>query len=364
MKKSNKITAKKVKDAQRQIELLQKQVHYDTRDYPIEYLVNKYDDKTFFAPIYQRMAGVWDLHRKVRFIESIILGYPIPLLFLSDDEKSGKLEIVDGLQRISTLSDFFNNKLMLQKMDKLDKLNGFEFKDLPESEILRLKAYSLRVIVLNRTTDEETRIDLFNRINTSSLKATDSEVRSGTELLNPLMKLIKKLAKDKNFKKLTDLSELKLKRMEDIELISRFFAYSHNYKNFPHSVREFIDNYVSQFNPDNKEVKKFTKAIEKSYEEEFIKTFKFIDENYPQNIFKNKRNQTPRVRFEAISVGTNLALKTNPNLSVTKKQILDLVENKKFQRLTTSDGSNSKIKVKERIEYVKKYLLKESKYQA
>lgn len=122
---------------------------------------------------------------------------------------------------------------MLQKMDKLDKLNGFEFKDLPESEILRLKAYSLRVIVLNRTTDEETRIDLFNRINTSSLKATDSEVRSGTELLNPLMKLIKKLAKDKNFKKLTDLSELKLKRMEDIELISRFFAYSHNYKNFP-----------------------------------------------------------------------------------------------------------------------------------
>lgn len=233
MKKSNKITAKKVKDAQRQIELLQKQVHYDTRDYPIEYLVNKYDDKTFFAPIYQRMAGVWDLHRKVRFIGSIILGYPIPLLFLSDDEKSGKLEIVDGLQRISTLSDFFNNKLMLQKMDKLDKLNGFEFKDLPESEILRLKAYSLRVIVLNRTTDEETRIDLFNRINTSSLKATDSEVRSGTELLNPLMKLIKKLAKDKNFKKLTDLSELKLKRMEDIELISRFFAYSHNYKNFP-----------------------------------------------------------------------------------------------------------------------------------
>ena len=81
-------------------------------------------------------------------------------------------------------------------------------------------------------------------------------------------------------------------------------------------------------------------------------------------IIKNKRNQTPRVRFEAISVGTNLALKTNPNLSVTKKQILDLVENKKFQRLTTSDGSNSKIKVKERIEYVKKYLLKESKYQA
>ncbi|MEC4742313.1 DUF262 domain-containing protein [Limosilactobacillus sp. c10Ua_36] len=342
----------KIIKANTQIKKLQKQISYDTRDYPIDYLVNNYDNQTFYSPNYQRNADVWDLHRKARFIESLLLGYPIPMLFLSDT-KTGKLEIVDGLQRISTLSEFLKDELKLDKLEKLTELNDFTFSNLPEDEQFRLKAYSLRVIVLRRDTDEATRIDLFNRINTSSLIASPSEIRSGSELLNPFMKIIKELAKKKVFLELVELSSTKKQREEDIELVSRFFAYSHNYHNFKHRVNIFVDDFVKQF----REINLSTDQKNK-YREEFINTFNFIRNNYPVNVFKNSRNQTPRVRFEAISVGTNLALKENSHLNIKEQDIKILIENQEFKKLTTSDGSNSRKRVIQRIEFVKNYLLK------
>lgn len=344
---------KRIIEANAQIKKLQKQISYDTRDYPIDYLVNNYDNQTFYSPNYQRNADVWDSHRKARFIESLLLGYPIPMLFLSDT-KTGKLEIVDGLQRISTLSKFLKDGFELEKLDKLTKLNGFTFNDLPEDEQLRLKAYSLRVIVLRKDTDEATRIDLFNRINTSSLIASPSEIRSGSEQLNPFMKIIKELAKDKVFLELVDLSPTKKQREEDIELVSRFFAYSHNYRNFKHLVNIFVDDFVKQFRKIN-----LSTEQKKKYKDEFTNTFNFIRDNYPINVFKNHRNQTPRVRFEAISVGTNLALQANNNhLNIKEQDIKLLTENQKFKKLTTSDGSNSRKRVIDRIDFVKNYLLK------
>ena len=122
-------------EIQKQIDELQKELDYDTRDYPISYLVDLYEDEdeTVFAPDYQRHELLWKLSDKSRFIESLILDYPIPLIFLADTD-DGKLEIIDGLQRISTLSQFLSDDFVLDGLKKLDKLNGCSFEDIPSGE--------------------------------------------------------------------------------------------------------------------------------------------------------------------------------------------------------------------------------------
>ncbi|WP_158682889.1 DUF262 domain-containing protein [Lactobacillus sp. CBA3605] len=340
----------KLKEAAKQINLLQKQVDYDTRDYPIKYLVDGFETDLFVIPNYQRKQSIWPQHDKERFIESLILGYPIPLIFLSDTE-DGQLEIVDGLQRITTLKEFINDELTLKKMDKLTSLKSFKFTNLPLSEQRRLKAKPLRVIVLRKSTDEETRIDLFNRINTSGTNANPAEIRGGSQALNKFMVLIKELANHKTFLDLVNLSDNKLKRQENVELVSRFFAFAHNYKKFQHNVGQFVDEYI-KITGEN-----FKSNMKKTFSAEFKNTINYISHNYPQGVFKNANGQTPRVRFEALTVGTFLALQENNNLEVDAAFINEMVATDEFKILTTSDGSNSLKRVTARIEFVKEYLL-------
>src|SRR5438128_1925755 len=81
----------------------------------------------------------WPERHKSRFIESLLIGLPIPFLFVADvgdeedPDKSGRLEIVDGVQRIRTLAEFMTGNLVLGNLERLSKLNGFRFYDLPVS---------------------------------------------------------------------------------------------------------------------------------------------------------------------------------------------------------------------------------------
>lgn len=336
---------------QKQIDELQYELNYDTRDYPISFIVDLYNDEyEIFAPEYQRNELLWGAKQKSRFIESLLLDYPIPLLFLADTD-SGTMEIVDGLQRISTLSEFFAEDLKLVGLKKLTELNDCTCEDLPKSEIRRLKARSLRVIVLKHNTPSDVRKELFDRLNTSSLRANTSEVRAGRELDNPLMKLIKELAVDEVFRKTTNLSANRVNRKEDIELVTRFFAYSNDLDNYTGQVMNFVDDFVSSAEEDWSEEK------QELFREEFQRTMRFVDENFERGFQKEDRNQTPRVRFEAISVGVNLALRKQPNLSVTKEQIHKLLTSEQFKIWTTSDAANNSKKVNNRIKGVRDYLL-------
>ncbi|HIH7963945.1 TPA: DUF262 domain-containing protein [Streptococcus suis] len=339
-------------EIQKQIDEKQDELDYDTRDYPIEYLVDLYnsDEEKVFAPDYQREELLWNIHYKSRFIESLILDYPIPLIFLADTDE-GRMEIIDGLQRISTLSQFFRDEFELQTLKKLTKLNGCIYYDLPEGEKNRLKAKSLRIIVLKKSTSEEVRKELFDRLNTSSLRASTSEVRSGRENDNPLMKLIVGLKDDELFKKTTGLSKNRVNRKEDIELITRFFAYSHNLENYNNRVMNFIDEYVES------EGKDWTFEKEKRYKQEFLNTMNFVYQNFNRGFQKKDRNQTPRVRFEALAVGINLALRENPELETTAQQVDKLLQSVEFEEWTTSDAANNKNKVFRRINGVKEYFL-------
>ncbi|MFS1236806.1 DUF262 domain-containing protein [Enterococcus faecium] len=341
---------------QKQIDELQQELEYDTRDYPISFLVDLYkdEDETVFAPDYQREELLWSLNMKSRFIESLILDYPIPLIFLADTQE-GKLEIVDGLQRISTLADFLQDNFALAQLKKIDTLNGCSFEDLPNGEKRRLKSKSLRIIVLKKSTSDVTKRELFDRLNTSSLRASTSEVRSGREIDNGLMKLIINLTKNKYFIETTQLSDKRLNRKEDIELISRFFAYSYSLHNYNGKVVNFIDEFIASEGSSSE----WSDTKRELYEKDFVRTMKFVNDNFDRGFMKEERNQTPRVRFEALAVGINLAIKENPDLKISKEKIQELLLCDDFKMWTTTDAANNKNKVISRIHGVRDFFLRE-----
>ncbi|MBP0001493.1 MAG: DUF262 domain-containing protein [Cyanobacteria bacterium SID2] len=352
------ITEEQKAAAESQIREKRVVVDYDTKEYPVEVLVKKYtegrdeDINELYIPDYQRDM-IWDEVRQSKFIESIFLGLPIPYIFVADlrpeEDDLGRLEIVDGTQRIRTLSNFIQNELILQDLKKLDSLNNFKFSDLPLARQRRFNRSTLRMIVLTEKADEETRRDLFERINTGSVELNDMEKRRGISP-GPLIDLLEKLARDPKFLKLCPLSEASKRSREPEEFVLRFFAYLENYKKFNRRVNEFLNQYLKQHNNESLDKERL--------KQKFCQMLDFVEKYFPNGFAKAKGHvRTPRIRFEAISVGIALALQEKSNIQLKS---IDWLESEEFKTYTTSDASNSRPKVIRRIEYVRDRILENS----
>jgi uncharacterized protein with ParB-like and HNH nuclease domain len=347
-----KVITQEMKDsAEKEIFEKMKYYDYDTVEYPIEVIVEKYheglenDDGDIYIPDYQR-EYVWSNKRKSKFIESIILGIPIPYIFFADVD--GRYEIVDGSQRIRTLDSFLYNELQLQDLEKLTTLNGFCFKDLSISRQRRIKNKSLKMIALSEKTDPKARFDLFERINTGSDELKPIEIRKGA-YSGKFYNFITECAENQLFKKLCPVSENRTLRAEPQEMVLRFFAYSEDLKNYKGKVRKFLDDYFENKN------KNFNNNIKLKMKKDFNQILEFVETNFPNGFAKTKNaKSTPRVRFEAISVGIHLALKENPKLD---KVNIDWLESDEFKKYTRSDAANNKSNLTRRIDYVKNKIL-------
>lgn len=104
-----KVTPEQVEAAERQLKELQRQVEYDTKDYTLELLLDKFEKGDFYIPDYQRQF-VWKPNNRSLFIESVLLGLPIPFMFFAGCD-DGRLEIIDGAQRMQTLREFVKRKI-------------------------------------------------------------------------------------------------------------------------------------------------------------------------------------------------------------------------------------------------------------
>lgn len=133
------------------------------------------------------------------------MGLPIPFLFFGE-QPDGKLEVVDGSQRLRTIQQFVSNNLQIGELTELTELEGLRFEDLPESRQLKVKNRSIRGIILNEHADEQATFDIFERINTGSKIANTAEVRRGA-LSGPFLDLVVELAKDELFMKLAPVPE-------------------------------------------------------------------------------------------------------------------------------------------------------------
>ena len=354
----NKKSLEERKVAELEVSRQRRTISYNAKEYTLGYLSKLFpsdraketDDEDsveecFYIPDYQREVGIWTHEKKSLFIESLLLGLPIPYVFLYERDEDGLLEIVDGVQRLSTIHSFIEGNLKLRGMDKLKKLEGFSFYDFTESLQRKFKNKTLRAISLYAVGDntEAFRRDfIFARVNRGGEDLKDAEFRRGS-FPGRLTNFIDELSKDELFVKLTPFS---VNRYQRFELVLRYLAYIDNYEKVKGHPAKFLDEFLQ------KNQNEFDKD---RYQNEFSAMCKFVELNLGVGAFKNSVGRVANSRYEALSIGITLALREKPDLDTSNA--ISLLQNDEFNILVRGDGSNNRGRLKGRIEFVRDKLL-------
>ncbi|SLJ84462.1 DUF262 domain-containing protein [Psychrobacter sp. DAB_AL43B] len=344
----------------------QKLFDFDIKEYTLEFLVLKFDSSNdtqdIFIPDYQR-EFVWTKKQQSLFIESVLIGLPIPYIFVADideeekEDADGRIEVVDGAQRIQTIDAYVNNKLKLVNLEKLPSLEGLYFKDLPMINQRRFLRTSIRMIELKRI-DEDGRRIMFDRLNTGGTKLSNMEKRFGSTDSKTL-ELIKVLASDALYKEMTPMSITKSSRREREEYALRFFAYRKNYSQFGANNSNSVIDFINQFVDENDKI--FNKDVEQEMRDIFKNMLIFVKDNFAHGFRKSSNSKSvSRIRFEATAVGSSLALNEDPDVSPSTTEWA--YKDEDFLKMMRSDASNSRPKVINRIDFVKNKILGQDFY--
>ncbi len=210
-------------------------------------------------PRYQR-RNAWASSRKSLFIESLILGLPIPEIILAEEKgKKGSFIVIDGKQRLLAIRQFASEKddkkfpqLKLTGLEDREDLNGLSYDKLKSSDILQddLNTFdnqTIRTVVIRGWKDEKYLYSVFLRINTGRVQLSPQELRQALHPGN-----FSDFIDDFSTESKSMTSALKLKqpdfRMRDVELVLRYFAYKNNLSNYKGDLKAFLDNTTKDFN--------------------------------------------------------------------------------------------------------------------
>lgn len=222
-------------------------------------------------PDFQRDL-VWKHKQKSRFIESILLNFPIPPLYVNE-QIDGKWAIIDGRQRTTTLIDFLNNGFELKGLEALEELNGKKFGDLPEALQARIEDKKIIIYILQSNTPIEVVYELFDRINTGGTPLNRQEVRNCI-FIGKSTRLLKELAEKPYFQKAIDYG-VSPQRMKDREVILRYIAFRiMNYEqDYVGDLSKFVESAMIRINKMQDEE---LDEIRKDFERVMIKTYDFF----------------------------------------------------------------------------------------
>lgn len=227
--------------------------------YPVKSIKSMLDSEDYkLDPEYQRRKR-WDNGKKSRLIESFIMNVPLPPIFLYEYDYS-KFEVMDGLQRLTTIYDFYNGDFALEDMGYWKELEGKKYNELPEEIQKGIdRRYISSIVLLEETAKtpeeaEELKQIVFERLNSGGEKLTAQETRNA--LYNgDFNQLCIKLSKNEKFKIMWDipindddlLQSETYRKMDDVELVLRFFAYRF-LDTLTGSVESFLDSYLKNAN--------------------------------------------------------------------------------------------------------------------
>lgn len=229
---------------QEEIDEKSKEIRTDSYPMSIGEIINMYNENEIdIHPEFQRFYR-WSAIQKTRLIESILLHIPIPPIFVAQ-RKDGVWDVVDGLQRLSTILNFVGvlkddeNKLIpplvLEKTDLLPSLEAKKFGDTTTTEndnyfsdTLRryFKREKLSFTIIQKESDESSKYELFQRLNTGGSSLTDQEVRSCLIVMNDkeAFREMKEMANSDNFRECIQISDNNIGEQYDLELITRFLV--------------------------------------------------------------------------------------------------------------------------------------------
>ncbi|WP_294488039.1 DUF262 domain-containing protein [uncultured Mailhella sp.] len=226
-------------ELEREIEKYKKEIHSDAYPMSIGEAVSMYQNGELeIHPEFQRVFR-WSKEQKSKFIESILLGIPIPSFFVSQRD-DGVWDLVDGLQRFSSILSFMGelkdengNKLdplVLEKGDyllALDKVSWNDEEKFTKAMKLSFRREKIDFKIIKKESTKDTKFDLFKRINTGGSPLTDQEVRNCLLIMTnkDFYDNIYKLSKNDNFINSISISDDKMLEQYHLELIIRFIVF-------------------------------------------------------------------------------------------------------------------------------------------
>jgi len=226
-------------------------IAWQPKDYTIEGLYTKKKNGELDpSPKWQRNY-VYDRYKASSLIESVLMDVPIPAVYLAE-EGNGTLSVIDGQQRLSTFFYFMDEQFpqkdkegefitfTLCGMKILDNLNGKKFLDLEKPLQLKIKDTPIHVITIKNTSDEDVKFDIFERLNTGSMKLNEDEIRNSV-YRGPYIELLDELAQDETFNRLVRKPNFK-NRMFYRGMVLRFLALTEkNYLLYKPSMKQFCN---------------------------------------------------------------------------------------------------------------------------
>lgn len=311
-------------------------------------------EEIIINPDFQRLYR-WTDYQKTRFIESIIIGIPIPPIFVAEDNK-GRWELVDGLQRLSTILSFFGNlrtipeknNWILGDGDLIKTLEGYDSSSLPNKILLNIKRSSCRVEIIKWNSQYDLRFELFNRLNTGGSPLTNQEIRNSLfrEISSKFNDFLKELASNTNFIALINVGEKQVNELYLEELVLRFMSlYNHQ------SIKNSIAQHMTQFMKESAENSKFNYE---QYKQIFNKTVSILSP-LSYKIFRSKNNEFSTAIYDTTMQGIskNIHLYGNVKSTVIQYKIQEIKKDDVYQKLVRSGGNNSVMRVKKRLEFAK-----------
>lgn len=319
-------------------------------DPSVRELIAQYKEGDIEKPELQRKY-VWDKKKASRFIESLLLGLPVPSIFLANTLDEKKL-IIDGFQRINTLHDYIDtqiwsgddSKFKLWNTDLInERWRGKAYSDLNETDQRRLRNSTIHAIIFEQKhpQDDSGLFQVFERINTGGITLNDQEIRNCVYQgkMNSLLLELNSLPDWKmHFNGKDDA------RMKDMELILRFFVlnnesvYHSEAKNI--SLKKLLNDYMQKY-------VKADDAFIQSKRDDFTKTIKFINDVFGEVAFFNYQNDSDKIRkrlyptiYDSLMIATSIALKRNPDMQYNRDFLCErrknLVQNPDYRKSITT----------------------------
>lgn len=319
-----------------------KNIKTDSYDMSIGEIISLYHDGDLkLNPAFQRLYR-WDQEHKVRFIESILIGIPIPEIFVAQKE-DGKWDIVDGVQRLSTLLQLVgdlpnHDPLVLDGTNYLPSLAGMTWKTMPDDAKRLLKRARIGVNIILTENSIESQYELFQRLNTGGVSLESQEIRNCLIIMlnESYYEKINELKDYPAFRDCLTITDEKLKVEYHMELIVRYLIAKRNkvdysvYNPATEKLSHFLDHETALLIADDK----FDIDLEI---ELFKKTFDFLASKIGKNVFRKYNTEKRKFEgpfsntsFEAILVGVAENLDALQHQDLMSK-IKSLYSEKKFK---------------------------------
>jgi uncharacterized protein with ParB-like and HNH nuclease domain len=322
-------------------------------DYTLDGIVRRIQDGSIYVPSFQR-AYVWKINDASRFIESLLLGLPVPGIFLSKEQDTNKLLVIDGLQRLRTLQYFYEGVFYPTKKefalkDVQSSFEGATYKSLASEYRRSLDDSILHATIVKQdepSDDNSSIYHIFERLNAGGKILTSQEIRACIyhgkfkDLLGQLNQ--NNLWRD-IFGKKSD------SRMRDEELILRFLALYFDGDRYKKPLKEFLNQFMGK----NRSLKLHS---ESQIRQVFERTIEVIHQSLGIQAFKQKRLINAAV-FDAVMVGVARRLENGKidSSETLKDRYQQLLNDEKFRRFTVDTArTTEEDAVNSRIEFATK----------